>query len=222
MTDREQHALVTDYLARLRAEALRRLPPDRAEELVADIREHLDHAVPPGTAEADVRSALDRVGEPGDLVDEAGGATAPPPQPTDQLAPRSNRLEVAALICLVGSLLLFLLVPMAVLLLVAGMVMLLLSRRWTTADKVLGAIAYTALGAPAVLLVGLGVSLVSFTEGCSQQVDAGGSSMGEPICSGTGAPLPLWLLVVAAVAWLGYQVYVAVRLARHARVQQPG
>ncbi len=216
MTDREQHALVTDYLARLRAEAALRLPPDRAEELVADIRDHLGEAVPPGAGEAEVRTALDRVGDPRDLVDEAGGSTALPRTPTAVPA-ESNRLEVAALVCLVASLVLFIAFPVAALLLIAGLVMLLLSKRWTTVDKVLGAVAYAVLGAPALLFAGFGLTFVTYTQGCSQQMDAAGNSTSEPVCSSSGGHLPPWLLMTVGVAWLAYQLYVALRLGRGAR-----
>ena len=99
--------------------------------------------------------------------------------------------------------------------------MLLVSRRWTTPDKVLGAIAYTVLGAPALLLAGLSLTLVGSTEGCTQQMDEAGGPVSAPVCTSNGTALPPWLLVVGAVAWLAFHIYVPVRLARQARLRQP-
>ena len=87
------HPLVEDYLRRLEA-AADRLPADRRAELVADIREHLDDALR-GVDPADevaVRNAIERVGAPEEIVDEAAGPRLAEP------GVRHGRLEVAALI----------------------------------------------------------------------------------------------------------------------------
>jgi uncharacterized membrane protein len=222
ITDRQQHRLVTDYLARLHAEAARRLPADRAAELVDDIAAHLAESVPAGANEVEVRTALDRVGDPADLVGEAGGAAAQTAAPTPATTTATNRLEVAALICLVASLVLFLLVPLAALLLLAGLTMLLLSRRWHTNDKVLGTLAHTVLGAPLLLLAGLSITFISFTQACTQGVTAAGEPVNQPTCTSSGGYLPSWLLVAIAAVWLAFQVYVALRLARRVRPGSEG
>lgn len=216
-TDREQHTLVADYLRRLDAESRRRLPADRAAELVEDLRAHLTEAVPPGATEAQVRTALERVGDPVAVVDEAAGAAAPPAAGTG--TPASNRLEVAALICLVGSLVLFPLVPLAALLLLAGLVLLLLSRRWGTGDKVLGALAYTVLGAPLLVVAGFGVATISSSRTCVQEPTSDGDPA-APVCTTSGTTLPPWLLLTLVGGWLAFQAYVAVRLSRRARLEQ--
>ena len=215
ITDRQQHELVTAYLARLREAATRRLPADRAAELVEDIRAHLQEALPPGASEAEVRTALDRVGAPSDLVDEAGGSPAPAAAPAP---PESNRREVAALACLVASLVLFIVVPLAAVLLVAGLVLLLISHRWSAVDKALGMVAYAVLGAPALLLAGAAVTFTTYTEVCTQATNAAEETASAPSCTSTGGYLPPWLLISIAVAWFAVQVYVAIRLARRARV----
>lgn len=105
--------LVADYLDRVRSAATG-LPPERREELVADLRDHITAAraeLAPET-EAGVRTLLDRLGDPAAIVAEAMvGAAAPVPVPPQ----RSNRtlvivLSVLAavillpvLVCLIGA-----------------------------------------------------------------------------------------------------------------------
>lgn len=61
----DAEALIRDYLRDLELEA-RRLVPDRAEELVGDVREHIDVAMADAGQrdEATVRNVLDRLGKP--------------------------------------------------------------------------------------------------------------------------------------------------------------
>jgi len=66
------HPLVEGYLRSLDG-AAKVLPRRERDELVAEIRAHLDEAVPPGASEADVRNALDALGAPWDIVAAAGG-----------------------------------------------------------------------------------------------------------------------------------------------------
>jgi hypothetical protein len=88
MTTPRVDVLVEDYLARLHV-AARSLPPDRAAELVEGISEHLSAARAAGAAadEAAVRTLLDRLGEPEEIVAAAredappGAFPYPPPYP---------------------------------------------------------------------------------------------------------------------------------------------
>jgi hypothetical protein len=66
------HPLVRDYLAGLDS-ALAGLTPERAAELREQVTAHLDDALSPGADDELVASVLSRLGEPGDLVREAGG-----------------------------------------------------------------------------------------------------------------------------------------------------
>jgi uncharacterized membrane protein len=96
--------LVADYLERVRR-AGAGLPPERREELVADLRDHILVAraeLAPET-EAGVRTLLDRLGDPAAIVAEATvGATAPAADGPQ----RSNRTLVIVLSVLAALVLL--------------------------------------------------------------------------------------------------------------------
>lgn len=108
--------LVADYLERVRR-AGAGLPPERREELITDLRDHLLVAraeLAPET-EAGVRTLLDRLGDPAAIVAEATEATQATVAPVAPARRRSNRtlvivLSVLAalvllpvLVCLVGA-----------------------------------------------------------------------------------------------------------------------
>ena len=94
--------LVEDYLRHLEA-AASGLPAYRREELLAEIREHLAEAmrqVPAGD-EAAVRSVLERLGSPEEIV--AAAADPMPdgqfiPYPVPAPAPETNGLAIASLL----------------------------------------------------------------------------------------------------------------------------
>lgn len=217
MTD-EQHPLVSEYLRHLRALATLRLPADRADELVADIRDHLRERIPADATEADVRNVVDRMGTPTELVDEAGGSTtsayAGPPAPAP--APGNGR-DMAALVMLVLSVVTAIVFPVAGLLLIAGLVLTFMSPRWRGSDKALAMVVYTVLGMPLVVLGGLAAVMTTSTVGCSQEMTADGTTAGAEICTSSGLTLPPWLLLVIGVSLLGIHVYTASRLFRQAR-----
>ena len=85
------HPLTDEYLRRLER-AARNLPRDDRDELLAQIRSHIDDALPPGSSEGQVRNLLAELGSPEDIVAAAGPAA----QPTQ----RGIR-EIAALVLLV-------------------------------------------------------------------------------------------------------------------------
>jgi len=94
--------LVEDYMRRLEAAAWA-LPDYRRDELLAEIRAHLDEAlrqVPAGD-EAAVRSVLERLGSPEEIV--AAAADPMPdgqfvPYPVPAPAPETNGLAIASLL----------------------------------------------------------------------------------------------------------------------------
>lgn len=218
MTD-NQHSTVSDYLGRLRAEAGRRLSPDRARELVDDIRNHLRERIAEDATEADVRNALDRLGTPTELVDAAGGTTAPPAT-GPVAAPPGNRREMAALALLVLSVVTALAVPVAGLLLIAGLVLAFTSTRWTGTDKALAVVVYTVLGMP-LLVIGGGLALMTAGASVCAQTDTQAGGVARQVCSSTGASTPSWVIIPIAIGLLAIHVYIAVRLYRHARVANP-
>lgn len=80
-------ALVRDYLRRLE-EAAQRAVPDQADDLVADVREHIDAALAASSGDADaVQTVLDHLGPPEALVDAAAPAG---PEPTRQGEPSAR------------------------------------------------------------------------------------------------------------------------------------
>jgi uncharacterized membrane protein len=122
MTTTDQ--LVDDYLDQLEQE-LRDVPRARRRELVDEIAQHI--ADGGAHSEAELRTLLDRLGEPADIADEARERFG--------ITPRSDTgypwFETVALILLLpGSF-----VPFGW---IAGVVMLWMSRRWTRGDKLIG------------------------------------------------------------------------------------
>jgi hypothetical protein len=116
--------IVKDYLRRL-STASRVLPRAERRELRAQIDEHLRVALSDGPGEAQVRTVLERLGEPEEIVAEQAGA---------RLAAGGGagvQVWVTVFLLLFGTGLF--LVGWFV-----GVVMLWSSRAWTTGEKVLG------------------------------------------------------------------------------------
>lgn len=152
--------LVVDYLANLRAATVD-LPPGEREELVSNIAEHITTSLAEiaEPTESDVRTILDRLGDPASIAAEARGQSAPPSWATAgstaaPARPAPGVLEWGGVVTLgVGSYL----VP--VIGTVAGLVMVSLSQWWTTSQKVVAA-ALSLSGAIALplLLAGFWIS----------------------------------------------------------------
>jgi uncharacterized membrane protein len=129
--------LVRGYLERLRA-AASGLPPDRREELLAEVREHIGAAMTAGPGEpteVSVRNVLERLGPPEEIVRAERDDPAPPP--THHVAATAETatspwgaLEVAALVTLAAGG-----IVLPVLGLLIGLLLAWLSDRWTTQQK---------------------------------------------------------------------------------------
>jgi len=76
MNDSSLHPLARDYLKRLN-KAAANLPRDRCKELLGEIEAHLSEALPAGASEAEALNVLERLGEPAEIVAEAGTGQAP-------------------------------------------------------------------------------------------------------------------------------------------------
>lgn len=85
--------LVDDYLRRLGA-AASTLPAHRRDELISEIRGHLQEALrqAPASDEATVRNVLERLGTPEEIVDAAADSA-----PSDQLAAQSRETNGSAI-----------------------------------------------------------------------------------------------------------------------------
>jgi HAAS domain-containing protein len=140
----EVDALILRYLKDLERE-LHDLPANRRQELLDEVGEHIAAAraaLDPET-EAGVRTMLERLGDPADIAAEARerfGVQRPPARPA------TPWLEVIAIVLLV--------IPFAGW--VVGVVLVWISRLWTTRDKLIG-----TLGGMSWVLAGLGTVMTS-------------------------------------------------------------
>ena len=116
------HPLARDYLKRLeKAAAI--LPRARRNELLGEIESHLSEALPAGASEAEALNVLERLGEPTDIVAEAGTGQAPA---------RAGLLEWMAIPLLLAGGFIFIVGWFV------GVVLLWTSRIWTVRDKLIG------------------------------------------------------------------------------------
>jgi hypothetical protein len=194
--------VVSDYLNRLDV-AARSLRPDRRAELLQEIREHIDAARAAGAAadEATVRTMLDRLGEPEEIVAAAVEA-APPADPVLVTVRPSTGLELAAVLLLtVGSFIP--LIGWAV-----GAVLLWASRRWSIREKLLGTLVVP--GGPGMALW---PGLFSPGQTCTERQ----GSDGEAAIECTGFSLSPWIGVPLFLAILFAPFVVAGLLYSRAR-----
>jgi uncharacterized membrane protein len=205
--DTHDDKLVADYLGRLRA-AASRLPEDRRDDLVGEIATHIAEARAAGPAEASeypahVRNVLERLGDPEDIVraaDQPAGAfdsyattDAAPPSGRAAQGAGLGALEISAIVLLLlGGFL-------AGIGWLAGVVLLWMSPRWRTGDKVLG----TAVWPGGLLVPGVILAVVTAA------VDTRGQL----------APVHLALVLIFVLFTVLGPVLVAIRLVRRARYQ---
>ena len=149
MTNSTADRLVDEYLTRL-AGASQALPPDRRTELLAEIREHIAASMSgvTGADELAVRTMLDRLGDPADIVAATleDNPLAPPPNPGPSQGRRTGiGLEVGAVVMLtVGSL-----IPLGWF---VGVILLWSSGLWRRSKKLLGTLIVP--GGPGLALFG--------------------------------------------------------------------
>jgi hypothetical protein len=218
--------LINDYLDRL-DRAAQVLAPDRRVELLTEIREHINEARSgvegkeegkgdgevDGASEAAVRSLLERLGEPEEIVTAAAEGSEPwrgAAQPS-AAPPRSLALEIWAVLMLtVGSVLL----PVVGWL--GGLVMLWSSSRWRIGEKLLGTLVVPG-GLGGFLIYGfIGSSVDSCFSSASTVVGAPSSSADVVnTCDDPGAwtdwllPVGLGVAALAALAVPLYLLYLA-------------
>lgn len=197
------HPLVEGYLRSLDG-AAKVLPRRERDELVAEIRAHLDEAVPPGASEADVHNALDALGAPWDIVAAAGG---------EAKAVRRGPREIFALILLVtGG------IPLPIIGWFVGLGLLIWSPLWTTRQKWLGALVWPG-GWVGVILLTTVSSSSSGATGCSGGTlvaPSGSSRVATTSCTVTTSSMPWWEFLPLAVLVIGLPILVAMYLWRAA------
>lgn len=180
--------LVSDYLQRLDS-ALAGVAPDRRDEIVGEIRSHIEEqrAALHDETDADVYNLLERVGEPYALANTARSEASPPAEPP-HVRSRAGAVEILALV----------LTP---LIWPVGVILLWMSPAWNTRDKLIATL--VPPGGYFGLL--LAFSILSFgalgtMSTCSGTFDSHGSLIGQS-CTGFAA-LPGWeqtLINISAV-----------------------
>jgi uncharacterized membrane protein len=189
--------LVDGYLRDLR-EDLRDLPKSRQNELVAEIKEHIDIALAEeaGNDEATVRNVLERLGDPADIASEARDRMGIPPA-------RAGFRETAAVILLpIGG------VIIPFLGWIVGLVLLWSSPVWTTRDKWIG-----TLIIPGGLMLPVYL-FITPSQVCSTFTDSSGQVISSTCSDPSG--LSHILLLVAFALMVAAPIVTAIYLARRA------
>jgi uncharacterized membrane protein len=196
--------LVDRYLTDLEAE-LRDLPADRRGELLDEISQHIAEARATLDAnnEADIRTVLERLGDPADIAAETRERFGIPAPPASQATPW---LEVIALVVLVLPFLGW----------VMGVVLVWLSRLWTTRDKVIG-----TLGGLSWVPAGVGGLSMSASRG-STAVGSGPLGPTETSLLEVVVFVVPFLLPIAAAIYLGFRLRTLPRAPRTWRADQHG
>jgi hypothetical protein len=171
------HPLAERYLRRLEDSA-GVLPRRERDELLAEIRSHLETGIGPEATEADVRNLLDQLGSPDDILAAA--------DPDRRVARRGAREAFAVVLLVTGF-------PPIIGWLV-GVGLLLSSTLWTARQKLLGILVWPG----GLLVVGLSVSLVSLSSSGSCPAPVGGPATG-PSNACTGSGTSPWTILAATV-----------------------
>ena len=199
-----QHPLVDGYLRSLEG-AAKVLPRRERDELIGQIRSHLDEALTPESSEADVRNVLDTLGTPWDIVAAAGGQTT---------TVRRGAREVFALLLLVTGL------P-PVLGWVVGLGLLIWSPLWTPRQKWLGALVWPGGWLGVLLLLTVSTSASGGTD-CFGSSTPSTTPAGTETCTTTGHAIGAWTWVPLLVVLIAAPFVVAGYLWRAAGRQSAG
>jgi hypothetical protein len=194
------HPVVTAYLRQVRREG-RDLPGDRLAELLIDLEEHLAAAIPADASEEDAREALNRFGDPREII------AAERPESIAPAERRGTREWAAIFLLLFG----FFAAGVGW---VVGVVLLWRSRAWTTRDKLIGTLVLPGglFATVLLLLLALGRSRKMI---CTNF----GTSYGTSVTHCTHGPSsgPSTLVSIALILLALTPIATAVYLARRAR-----
>jgi uncharacterized membrane protein len=219
MGESARHPLAQAYLWRLR-DAARGLPAARRDELLEEVEAHIVESIPSSASEAEVRQALDRLGDPEAIVAEEQDSPAAPAQvdrePPESTTPnpvvteiravarRGHTLEwIAIALLLVGGFI----IP--VFGWFAGVVLLWISNVWSVGDKLLGTLVFP--GGLAAVVTGVVITGFRAVDATSCFVEP---FRGREFCPPPGSSLLISLVgLLLAVA----PILVAIHLGRKVR-----
>jgi len=170
MTNSTVDRLVDNYLARL-ADAAQALPPDRRAELLSEIRQHIfaSRSGGNGADEAAVRTMLDRLGEPADIV-AAAMEVSPAEHP--RLPQAQSRRPGMGLIPVIGWL--------------VGVILLWSSGLWGRSEKLLGTLIFP--GGPGLAMLISGAAFALPSQSCSSSSSVDGRVVTAEVCTGFALP----------------------------------
>jgi uncharacterized membrane protein len=195
MTTATPHPLVRGYLRELH-ENVRTLPRAHRDELVQQIEEHLDEAIAPGSSEADVRNALDRLGRPEAIVAEEFDRLGIQPA-------AAGKLEWFTVFLLPFG---FVVIP--ILGSVVAVMLLWTSRVWTTRQKVIGTLL------PPGGLSAIAYLLFAGATTCSTSGGAGEATT-EHCTGGLAADIVTPLFIAYVIAGIATPIFLALRASAH-------
>jgi hypothetical protein len=202
MTTITSDPLVRRYLAELRA-ATRHLPRRRREELLEEIRAHIEDALPPNASEADIRTTLERLGDPTTIAAEEGARV-------ETMAPRAGALEwFAVVLLLVGG------VVLPVVGWFVGVVLLWSSAVWRTRDKILGTLLVPGGLLTPIWYLNHPVTPIEPGLSCETRIHEGPPRSSITVC--VQSPLVEWVALAILIFLVVAPVLTAIHLARRAR-----
>ena len=190
------HPAVRAYLDRLDV-ATAHLPADERVDISEGIRSHLIAALGEAHTEADVRTVLDQLGDPEEIVGSPPAAAPAPVWVPPARPPRTSArggLEIAAVIFLMAGAIIVPFIGWFV-----GVVLLWVSRAWTTREKLLATFIAPGGLAAAPLLAGFAFSFAG--PSCAAQAPAESTQSGAG-----GAPVDITLMEVCSGSvpqWFG-------------------
>ncbi len=208
--------MATDYLDRLAA-LTADLPTDLRDDVLADVRSHLDEARAAAPSETAFRQWLDRLGSPEAIAAEARAGVSPVPvvgsgaagtPPGPGRARRVRGLDVTAVVLMAGGGLLLLPIIgfFALFVWVIGIAMLWASPTWSTGEKTLGTLVW-----PGGLFLPASLALLG-GETCIEVEENG--VMIEQSC--TGFSFPVWIGIPLLIVTVVAPIAVAIVLLRRA------
>ena len=158
MTSTRLNPLAEDYLARLDA-AARVLPDQEREDLVSELRGHLEAGLSEDPSDADVRNLLQALGSPDDIIaaatqDFESGSTLPSTSQVPSALPPPNPWGTVEIIAVLGLTVGTLLIPVVGP--VIGLCFVWASTQWTRREKAVA----TAFALLPLIALALGAAVV--------------------------------------------------------------